>query len=135
MKKTIKAILIDSENKEVREVKLEPSEGSSYNESIYKELKCEYITSACNEVFGQINHALFVDDEGLLKTHPIGAFCVSLNPRPYTSQTLSGNGILVGIDNEGETISHGLDIELIKKIIVWEDISNLPEPSFEIHTF
>jgi hypothetical protein len=134
MQKTIKAILIDAENKEVREVTLSTEIGC-FNQEMYKELKCEYITSACSEIFGVINHALFVDDEGLLKTHPIGAFCVSLNPRPYTSQTLSGNGILVGIDEEGETISHNLDIDIIRNIIVWEDISNLPEPSFEFQSF
>jgi hypothetical protein len=134
MKQTIKAILIDSEKREIREVELIQENGST-NQSIYKELKCDYITSACSELFGKIGHALFVDDEGLLKTHPLGAFCVSLNPRPYTSQTLSGNGIIVGIDNEGETVSHKLDIEMIEKIVVWEDISNLPQPSFEFHSF
>jgi hypothetical protein len=41
----------------------------------------------------------------------------------------------VGIDEEGETISHKLDIEMIKNIIVWEDISNLPQPSFEFQSF
>ena len=134
MKQTIKAILIDSEKKEIREVELIQESGST-NQSIYKELKCDCITSACSEVFSHIDHALFVDDEGLLKTHPLGAFCISLNPRPYTSQTLSGNGILVGIDEEGETVSHKLDIEMIKKIVIWEDISNLPEPSFEFISF
>ena len=134
MKQTIKAILIDSEKREIREVELIQDNRSSI-ESIYKQLKCECITSACSEVFSHIGHALFVDDEGLLKTHPLGAFCVSLNPRPYTSQTLSGNGLLVGIDEEGETISHKLDIEMIKKIVIWEDISNLPEPSFEFVSF
>jgi hypothetical protein len=58
MKKTIKAILIDSENKEVREVELIQENGST-NQSIYKELKCEYITSACSEVFGQIGSRTF----------------------------------------------------------------------------
>lgn len=134
MKQTIKAILIDSEKREIREVELTQENGGSI-QSIYKELKCECITSACSEVFRHIDHALFVDDEGLLKTHPLGAFCVSLNPRPYTSKTLSGNGLLVGIDAEGETISHKLDIEMIKKIVIWEDISNLPEPSFEFVSF
>jgi hypothetical protein len=134
MKKTIKGILIDSEKREIREVELIQENGSTI-QSIYKELKCECITSACSEIFRHVDHALFVDDEGLLKTHPLGAFCVTLNPRPYTSQTLSGNGIIVGIDNEGETISHKLDIEMIKKIVVWEDISNLPQPSFEFQSF
>jgi hypothetical protein len=47
MKKTIKGILIDSEKKEIREVELIQENGST-NKSIYKELKCDYITSACS---------------------------------------------------------------------------------------
>lgn len=133
--KTIKAILIDVENKEIKEVELTSEGGNSYNQAIYDQLKCQYITSACAEIFSHIEHAMFVDDEGLLTNAPLGAFCISLNPRPYTSQTLSGNAILVGIDNEGETISHNLDIEMIKKIVVWEDVSNLPQPSMEFYTF
>lgn len=134
MQKTIKAILIDSEKKEVREIEL-TYENGSYNQSMYKELKCDYITSACGEVFSMVNHALFVDDEGLLKTHPIGAFSISMLPHSYVSQTLSGNGILVGIDEEGESISHKLNINGILSMVIWESIENLPEPYFEFTSF
>jgi hypothetical protein len=134
MKKTIKAILIDSEKKEVREVEL-INENGSYNRNMYNEIKCEYITSACGEIFSQVNHALFVDDEGLLKTIPIGAFSISMHPLSYVSQTLSGNGIIVGIDEEGESISHTLNVQAIRDIIIWEPIENLPSPSFEFTSF
>lgn len=134
MQKTIKAILIDSENKEVREIELNYQNGS-YIEDIYKALKCQCITSACSEVFNGIAHALFVDDEGLLLDNPIGAFYISMHPNPYRSQTFSGNGIIVSIDNEGESCSHFLDIDGFKESIVWDSIENLPTPEFKIHTF
>jgi hypothetical protein len=126
--KTIKAILIDVENKEIKELELQ-SENSSYN--LYKELKCEYITSACGDLFNRLSHALFVDDEGLLKEEHLGAFCIRIGETGhlYESQVFSGNGIIVGINDEGESIDHQLDIEIIKDIVRWEDIAKLPQPS------
>lgn len=134
MSKTIKAILIDSENKEVREIELTYQNGS-YNQDMYKALKCEYITSACGEVFNNISHALFVDDEGLLKDEPIGAFCISMHPNPYISQTFSGNGIIVAIDNEGESCSHFIDIDGFSESVIWQSVDNLPQPGFQFVTF
>ena len=126
--KTIKAILIDVENKEIKELELQ-SENSSYN--LYKELKCEYITSACGDLFNRLSHALFVDDEGLLKEEHLGAFCIRIGETGhlYESQVFSGNGIIVGINDEGESIDHQLDIEIIKDIVRWEDVAKLPQPS------
>ncbi len=129
MKKTIKAILIDSENKQVLEIELNKESGS-YNQDMYKALKCDYITCACSELFTKLDHALFVDDEGLLKDDPMGAFCIRIGSGAlYHSQVFSGNGIIVGIDSEGESIDHALDVELIKDIVKWDEIANLPAPS------
>lgn len=126
--KTIKAILIDVENKQIKELELQ-SESSSFN--LYKELKCEYITSACGDLFNRLSHALFVDDEGLLKEEHLGAFCIRIGETGhlYESQVFSGNGIIVGINDEGESIDHQLDIEIIKDIVRWEDVAKLPQPS------
>lgn len=126
--KTIKAILIDVENKQIKELELQ-SESSSFN--LYKELKCEYITSACGDLFNRLSHALFVDDEGLLKEEHLGAFCIRIGETGhlYESQVFSGNGIIVGINDEGESIDHQLDIEIIKDIVRWEDVARLPQPS------
>ena len=126
--KTIKAILIDVENKQIKELELQ-SESSSFN--LYKVLKCEYITSACGDLFNRLSHALFVDDEGLLKEEHLGAFCIRIGETGhlYESQVFSGNGIIVGINDEGESIDHQLDIEIIKDIVRWEDIAKLPQPS------
>jgi hypothetical protein len=126
--KTIKAILIDVENKQIKELELH-SESSSFN--LYKELKCEYITSACGDLFNRLSHALFVDDEGLLKEEHLGAFCIRIGEggHLYESQVFSGNGIIVGINDEGESIDHELDIEIIKDIVRWEEVAKLPQPS------
>jgi hypothetical protein len=126
--KTIKAILIDVENRQIKELELQ-SESSSFN--LYKELKCEYITSACGDLFNRLSHALFVDDEGLLKEEHLGAFCIRIGETGhlYESQVFSGNGIIVGINDEGESIDHQLDIEIIKDIVRWEDVARLPQPS------
>jgi hypothetical protein len=126
--KTIKAILIDVENKQIKELELQ-SESSSFN--LYKELKCEYITTACGDLFNRLSHALFVDDEGLLKEEHLGAFCIRIGETGhlYESQVFSGNGIIVGINDEGESIDHQLDIEIIKDIVRWEDVAKLPQPS------
>jgi hypothetical protein len=126
--KTIKAILIDVENKQIKELELQ-SESSSFN--LYKELKCEYITTACGDLFNRLSHALFVDDEGLLKEEHLGAFCIRIGETGhlYESQVFSGNGIIVGINDEGESIDHQLDIEIIKDIVRWEDVARLPQPS------
>jgi|694.fasta_scaffold08903_4 hypothetical protein len=131
MKKTIKAILIDAENRQIKEVELQSTEGYGFNESIYKELKCDYITSACGDLFNRLSHALFVDDEGLLKNEPMGAFCIRIGETGhlYESQVLSGNGIIVGVDEEGECIDHALDVEIIKDIVKWDEVANLPAPS------
>jgi hypothetical protein len=109
MKKIIKGILIDSEKKEIKEVELIQENGSTL-QSIYKELKCDYINSACGDLFNRLSHALFVDDEGLLKNEPMGAFCIRIGESGhlYESQVLSGNGIIVGVDEEGECIDHSL---------------------------
>jgi len=126
--KTIKAILIDVENKQIKELELQ-SESSYFN--LYKELKCEYITSACGDLFNRLSHALFVDDEGLLKEEHLGAFCIRIGETGhlYESQVFSGNGIIVGINDEGESIDHELDLEIIKDIVKWEDVAKLPQPS------
>ena len=62
--KTIKAILIDVENKQIKEVDLETT-SNHFLLSIYEKLKCDCITSACGDLFDRLSHSLYVDDEGV----------------------------------------------------------------------
>jgi hypothetical protein len=127
MSRTIKAILIDTLNKEVKEVTY--TEGENSLKEVYKLLHCNCITSADSYVFNPIGHTLFVDDEGLLVDEPIGAFQIA------NGQVLSGNGLIVSTDDEGETQSHYLNIEKLKAIVKFRDVADLPEPTTHIFSF
>lgn len=120
----MKAILIDVEKKEITEVE---HDGSL--DSTHALLKCDCITSAESHLFGPVSHTLFVDDEGLYREPPIGAFQIA------NGQVLSGNGLIVGAGLEGEDISHNVNIKSISQVIRFCDISELPEPSFEFISF
>jgi hypothetical protein len=123
-KEIINAILIDVENREVKEILIDSS-----IESIHSTLKCTCITCAEDYIFRTVDHALFVDDEGLLTSKPLGAFQI------LQGQVISGNGLIVGIDEEGESVDHNFDIDSFIPMVRFADVSELPEPSFEIYSF
>ena len=121
---SIKAILIDVEAKEIKEIILESEEGKELD-PIYKALKCNIITSAEQHFFYNVGHTLYVDDEGLLIENKIGAFQVQ------EGQVLSGNGIIVGVDDEtGKDIDHFMKLDVLKAFIHFREIEDLPEPTF-----
>lgn len=120
----IKAILIDVEAKEVREVELQSKGRDSYLDAMYKQLKCDCITSALPHLFNTVGHVMFVDDEGLLKDKPMGAFYIE----PHKDCVLSGNAIIVKVGEEGESLSHKLDVDLLALMVEFTDVKNLPEP-------
>ena len=117
----MKAIFIDVENKEVRYVEL-----ATGLPAIYEQLKCDCFTTACRR---KNNDALYVDDEGLLKT-PIGAFQF----KEY-HQVLSGNGLLIGTKYDGYSQDCLSTLDEIKELVSFVDIETLPQPGFEIITF
>lgn len=90
-KKRRKAILIDAVNKTVSEVYT-----TEYTD-IYKHLDNDNspFTVACTLPNGD---AVFVDDEGLLKSDLDAGFVLEPYNRP-----LIGNGLIMGCDEEGET--------------------------------
>lgn len=121
----IKAILIDVFKKEVREVSYLHSE-SNQLQPIYNLLNCECICSAENEIFFPINHCLYVDDEAFLhgvfhveKDGQInekfqGGFFIKISGHAYI-----GNGLILAISNTGDTLSHFLEVENIRKNILF----------------
>ena len=123
-KQTITGILIDSEKKEIREVTFKHS-----IDAIHSLVKCSCITAAESYLFNPIDHALFVDDEGLLLNEPLGAFQI------LNGQVLSGNGLIVGIDEEGESIDHNFDLGSFIPMVRFANVLELPEASFEITSF
>lgn len=107
----MRAIKIDVVNQTITEVEMK---GSSLNE-MYRLLECEMIEAitlnrATKKKPGNI---LWVDEEGLLKPS-IGYFELEDFP-----QTLSGHGLVTGIDYDGETVATTLSVEEISSKIEW----------------
>lgn len=98
----MKAILIDVEKKIVSTV-----DYTGYSD-IDKYLKLD---GRPFTVIGMENNdAVYIDDEGLLIDNPIGAFVIDGYPQP-----LSGNGLILGTDDEGETVACESTVEAITK--------------------
>ena len=120
----MKAIKIDVVNQTITEIELAPG-----IDAIYQELDCNLFT--CISPIGfPPGDAIYIDDEGLLRDPVIGAFSVRGYP-----QVLSGHGLIIGTDSEGESISCKCILESIKKAIRFEDPHYLPEPGFKIIHF
>jgi hypothetical protein len=85
----MKAILIDSINKEVKEVEIDKG-----IDNMYKLLNCQIFTIA---TYLPKEDAIFVDDEGLLNGTDV-FFTYEGAHQPF-----AGNGLIMGCDDEGES--------------------------------
>lgn len=117
MNKTpIKAILIDSVNRAVREVELHYQDGHTLDD-MYKYIGCDCVTIAPLQREDD-TESLFVDDEGLLKG-PENFFTFD----DAWNKPLAGNGLLVGLDPEtGESISTSYTVDDVKSKTAFHSI-------------
>ena len=106
----VTAIKIDVVKQEVYPVQI--STKNIYD--IYNQLACDIFT--CPMTLDN-NDTLFVDDEGLFidPSALLGAFYMD----GYPSQPLFGHGLIVGIDDEGETDEVLSTVEEIKKKVTF----------------
>ena len=130
----VKAILIDSENKEIREVEVVKN-GDSTLKSMYEHLKC-----GCVDVIRADQEAdIWVDDEGLMKEgytdedgtrHNLSGFTA-----PGFTQTIMGNGLVMGHDDEGYSADSPISVQQVQSVITFVDFDRQdqkPEPSIII---
>jgi len=96
----MKAILIDSINKEVKEVEI----GKGIDQ-MYEFLNCEIFTIAS---YLPKKDAIFVDDEGLMNGTDV-FFTYEGAHQPF-----AGNGLIMGCDNEGESVDCKIDLAEVK---------------------
>lgn len=120
----MKAIKINVTLKGIYEITLP----EDYRE-IYRQLECNLFTLVKPDTLPG-RDTLYIDDEGLLRDQKLGAFSIRGYP-----QVLSGHGLIIGGDEEGESISCISTVELIKQLVRFEDEHYLPEPGFIITTF
>ena len=103
----MKAILIDTKNREVKEVEI----GTSI-EDIYKHIGCQYFTIA---TYLNEGDAIFVDDEGLMNgTQTFFTY-------KGAHQPFAGNGMIIGSNEDGESVECKTDIDEVKNSVEFYD--------------
>lgn len=112
----MRAIKIDVEIKEIYEVEI-----SNDIDDIYRHLKCD--TFDCVSI--NDNNTLYLDDEGLLK-EPLGIFSIG-------EYVYSGNGLIIGLNNQGASIDCDLSLSTVDKMIDFDQFKTLPTPGFTIY--
>ena len=107
-----KGILINTENRTITEVDVVRNEEGSQLPSIYEHVKCSMV----EVVQYDDKNDVYVDEEGLLSVDENTKFFKLKNyPQP-----LSGNGLIMGFDNEtGENGSTNLTIDEVKNNVTF----------------
>ena len=103
----MKAILIDSINKEVKEIEI----GKGI-EAMYEFLKCQYFTVGS---YLDKQDAIFVDDEGLMNGTDV-FFTYEGAHQPF-----AGNGLIMGCDDEGESVDCKISFAEVKDKVKFYD--------------
>ena len=100
----MKAILIDVKNKEVKEVEHDDTLKQIYN----------FVDCATFDVLRLDGvNGIYVDDEGLFVEDQL---FFTYHGDNY-SHTLAGNGLILGVDSEGNSISPTITIKEVKEAI------------------
>lgn len=108
--RTVNAIKIDVVKQDIYPVQINPNN----IDDIYEQLACDVFT--CPVVFDN-NDTLFIDDEGLFiePSALLGAF----NIEDFPSQPLFGHGLILGINDEGDTDEVLSTVEHIRKKVTF----------------
>lgn len=109
----MRAIKIDAVKKEIYEVEIRGD-----NKSMYKELDSEGVEG----VRLSKTERVWIDDVGLHRNPPLGAFQIKWYP-----QALSGHGLILGLRGP-ENTSTKLTLEEVRDIVQFVDVSELPLP-------
>jgi hypothetical protein len=104
---TRRTILINSQTRTLTEDVLPP--GPSLD---YLQAQCGGYIQGGGEVVPGVD--LFVDEEGLLK-HPEYFFFL----QGVGQEVFAGNGIIVGVDDEGETVGTDLSLDAVRARLRW----------------
>lgn len=112
----MKAILIDPREMDVKEIDV-PLEGGNYK-ALAQAIGCDLITVATYLPNGD---CVFVDDEGLLFS-PEHFFSIDGFPQP-----LAGCGLVMGSNDEGDSIAPTSTVEEITNAVLWPSITKAVE--------
>ena len=104
----IHAYLIDPVKKQVTQVE--------FNKNLNELTECETCTAV------KISHKddyVFIDDEGLFVEDQKFFYIVREDMNLSKSVMLAGKGLVLGTDDEGESINPSMSLEKLKKRIFW----------------
>jgi len=121
MEKKMKAILIDVKTQEIKEV-----EHDDTLQNIYALIDCR----AFDLVRIDDVNSIFVDDEGILKDNLY--FEYSVSDRVFQ---LAGNGLVLGVDNKGNSISATLTVEDVEGKVNFLPEGFKVEPYMEVRAW
>lgn len=104
------------------------SAGNAYDITLHSEDRVKAIAEAVGcEVFTVVGLAegidLFVDDEGLINGSPLNMALTVLTHKLGNNEVLFGNGLVVSVDDEGETVS----LTERQREVVVEALSSKPD--------
>lgn len=102
----MKAIKIDVANKEILEIEI----GKGL-QNIYDAIGCELF---CCPVTWENQDTLYADDEALLKDDIVGCFAF-----PDFNYPIVGNALILGTNDEGESVDAKTSIAELKEKIIW----------------
>jgi len=113
----VRAILIDAFKQEVREVQHNANDYTDiYRLLSHPTMPVDCVTCITHELLPK-REAIFVDDSGLLKP------CHAFFRLPGYTQFIAGNGLILGMDRDGETEAAFSDVADIRGItyFLWKN--------------
>lgn len=107
-----RAILIDVNNCQIRQLTF-----SGFGLSSILEQFIGSMPEIAQQVYLKSNHCLFMDEGIQLLRPPSNGFVIF--PPPYRPSQFLGNGLIVGIDDEGETIDATLTVDEVYRWVAF----------------
>jgi hypothetical protein len=117
-KKILKAILIDVEKEELREITVDLTRDNEYTNDIHRAIKCETFGIITFDGADETSDTIFVDDNGLLSLTPQSKFFYFAD----APMICAGNGLILGTTEEGDSKDVKLTIKDYKKIITFHSL-------------
>lgn len=117
----MRSIIIDAVNRNVRE-----HEHDGNYRAIQAAVGGGFDGAGVLDHGGAVESRLYVHDDGLLNGTQDFFFLPLFYPQP-----LAGNGIIVGMDGEGETVATPIDIEMVRSNIRWLKKSEIGDDTWD----
>lgn len=117
----MRCILIDPDHRTMSYIDID--ENQSKLEQFYQHMECSLITSPIDFQNGD---TLYVDDEGLFYVNPDTTF---FRFRGY-HHTLCGKGVIVGIDQHGNSVDCSTTIEELQQLVEFVEYDNVTYPNY-----